>query len=135
MRPTLFAATLIAATFVTCNGAFAQVQDWAFVQSVGGLAVDAPVKKGGSWLLPIRADVSGVRASTTKPTKLNSALGCSIKTRIEDQSIFVTVVTAPGLSAACPAGDLGPLPKGRYTVFYSGSANERVRLRDIEIAL
>ena len=135
MLRAIFAAMLVAAGLSTYSAALAQARDWAFVQSVGGLAIDAPVQKNGSWLLPIRCNVSGLETVTVRPSTLNSGLGCSVSARVEGQSILLTVATRLDSSAACPPVNLGPLAKGRYTVFYSGAPNERVRLQEIEIAL
>lgn len=56
--------------------AFADSESWSFVQSVGGIAVETPTLLTWGWVLPVRADVSGLQAVTTKPTTLNSALVC-----------------------------------------------------------
>jgi len=118
--------------------ASAQSRDWAFVQSVGGLVVGEPSHQNGAWYLPIRCNVSGIQATTTKPTSLHSALACSTVARLEDQAIVLTVVTrAPtsDASAACPPARLGVVPKGRYKVFYSGSSAERILIGEVNIAL
>jgi hypothetical protein len=128
---------LVAASCFSC-GASAQARDWAFVQSAGGLAFDAPYKENGAWVLPVRCDVSGLKAITTKPATLNSALGCSTVGRIEGHDIMLTVVThlaSAAYPALCPPVNLGTPPKGHYVVFYSGSSSERVKLGEVDIAL
>jgi len=46
-----------------------RVAAWAFVQSVGGIAVGQPIRNAGQWILPVRANVSGVEAITTQPAQ------------------------------------------------------------------
>ena len=132
------AIALLVATGLLASPAHAQSRDWAFVQSVGGLALGVPVQKDGAWHLPIRCNVSGIEAITIKPTTLNSALACSTVARVEAQTIVLTVVTglaSSGSSAKCPAARLGTSRTGRYAVFYSGSPAERVPLGEVNLAL
>jgi hypothetical protein len=117
----------------------AAVESWAFVESVGGLTVADPVQVGGYWLLPVRANVSGLESISRKPTKLNSALACSnVAATVTGASIFLAIVTGvagPGASARCPAAKLGSPPRGGYTVFYRGPDNIAVRIRTVSIGL
>jgi hypothetical protein len=117
--------------------AMAQSRDWSFVQSVGGLALGVPVERNGAWHLPIRCDVSGIEAVTTRPTAINSALACDTTARVEGETIVLTVIARDDESnafAACPPARLGRLPKGRYAVVYSGKSAERVEIGEVYIA-
>ena len=131
-------ASAIALCMVLSTPVWGQARDWAFVQSVGGLSIGEPFHKDGSWHLPVRCDVSGLRTITTKPTSLNSALTCSTVARVEKDAIYIAVITRlPGSqnSAACPPARLGSIANGRYKVFYSTSSSERISVGDINIAL
>ena len=126
---------LVVALGMTSSPVSAQSRDWFFVQSVGGLAIGEPMKKDGTWYLPIRCNVAGIEAITTKPTALHSALACSTIVRFEDQAIVLSVSTGVGSSAKCPPAKLGAIAKGRYKVFYSGSSAERIPIGEVNIAL
>lgn len=113
---------------------FAQARDWAFVQSVGGLAVEQPFRQDGRWFLPVRCDVSGIQAVTAKPSVLNSGIGCSTVARVEGRAILLRVETRLVSPAKCPPVDLGASLNGRYTVFYASSPKERVKISEVNIA-
>ncbi len=119
------------------TAALAQARDWSFVQSVGGLALGVPVERNGTWYLPIRCDVSGVEAVTTRPTAIHSALACDPAAVVEGQTIVLTIVARPEESSAfadCPPVRLGRPPRGRYAVVYSGKTGERVAIGEVHIA-
>jgi hypothetical protein len=127
---------LALALALCAEAALAQARDWAFIQSVGGLALGTPRQRSGGWQLPIRCDVSGVEAVTQQPTAMNSSLICITEARVEGQTILLTVLTRPdtdGAFSACRPARLGQPPKGRYEVFYAGSASERVPLGEVYI--
>jgi hypothetical protein len=130
-------ALAVVAALLFGGSALAQARDWAFLQSVGGLALGVPVERNGAWQLPIRANVSGLEPVTTAPTAVHPTLSCTTRVKVEGEAIVLTVLThaeAHGGGAACPAARLGALTKGRYEVFYSGSADERVKVGEIFIA-
>src|SRR4029077_17489159 len=117
----------------------AATQNWAFVESVGGLTVSDPVRVEGQWLLPVQADVAGLESFSSKDTTLNSALACSkVAATVRGTNIFLAIVTGvagPGASARCPPAKLGSLPPGDYNVFYRGPDNVAVRIRTVSIGL
>ena len=122
----LFLAALLFGT-----SAFAQSRDWAFIQSVGGLDFSPPVYRNGAWYLPIRCNVSGAEAITTKPTAYHGTFACTVGVRVDGRAIVLTVMThgeSGDAFADCPPVRLGNLEKGRYAVFYSGPASERVEI-------
>jgi len=112
----------LVALLITSCSFVAEPRDWAFVQSVGGIAVDQPSKKDNGWVLPVRADVSGTRSITVKPSTLNSLLACtSVRVSIEGKAIYVTVktgLTRSDLSSVCPSPNLGGIEPGSYAVLY-----------------
>jgi len=114
-------------------------ENWSFVQSVGGLAVDTPSHGAFGWVLPVRADVSGLVAVTAKPTTLNSALICErTDAAIEGRNIYITIVSAlahPNTSSRCPPATLGEMPAGKYSIFYRGPSETPVRLGEVSIGL
>lgn len=127
---------LALAALLLSSSALAQSRDWAFIQSVGGLAYSAPVYRNGAWYLPIRCDVSGFEAVTTKPTAVHPTLACTTTAQVDGRAIVLTVMTHGESSDAfseCPPVRLGNLEKGRYAVFYSGSASERVEIGEAYI--
>ncbi len=121
---------------LSCS-ALANEQDWAFVQSVGGIKVEAPTRNATGWLLPVQADVSGLSKITVQPTLLNSALTCKkVKTEIEGNAIYLTLVT--GLvsdkeSPLCPPAALGGIAQGQYIVYYRSRNEQAVKLTEITI--
>ena len=107
------------------------------MQSVGGIAVSQPFKESAGWVLPVRADVSGLQTVTVKPTLLNSAVVCtSVQTSIEGNVIYVTVKTGvarKGLSSTCPFAQLGTIKSGSYAVLYREPSGKTVKLRDVAV--
>ena len=89
----------------SCN-MFAEPQSWSFVESVGGIAVDPPVRADHTWVLPVRSDVSGLKSITTKPTIINSGMA--------------------------PA-QLGQIATGKYMVFYRGPKEQPVQLGEVVV--
>lgn len=127
---------LLVAALLFSTSALAQSRDWAFIQSVGGLAYGAPVYRNGAWYLPIRCDVSGFEAVTTKPTAVHPTLACTTAVRVDGRAIVLTVMTrgeSGDAFSACAPVRLGNLEKGRYAVIYSGSASERVEIGEAYI--
>jgi hypothetical protein len=128
---------LVAPWFARCEAA--ELAQWVFVQSVGGIAIGPPLKSSSGWLLPVQCDVSGLKTITTQPTTLNSGIAC-VETRAvaEGSSIFVTVVTdiaGPGRSASCPAASLGAIAPGHYSVKYRDRDGQAISLGEVTIAL
>ncbi len=122
---------LALAALVFSTSALGQSRDWAFIQSVGGLAFGAPVYRNSAWYLPIRCTVSGAEAITTQPTVFHGTLACTMGVQVDGRAIVLTVMThgeSGDAFADCPPVRLGNLEKGRYAVFYSGSASERVEI-------
>ena len=119
--------------------AAATAESWAFVVSVGGIVIGDATKANGSWVLPVRADVSGLESFTSKPTVMNSAMVCSsVVAKIVRSNIYLTIHTdlaGVGKRAQCPSAELGVLPAGAYTVFYQGPEGAPVRLRSIQVGL
>jgi len=117
----------------------ADSESWSFVQSVGGLAIDTPTHGTHGWVLPVRANVSGLETITAKPTTLNSALICeSTNAAIEGRNIYITIVSAlvhPKTSSRCPPATLGEISAGKYSVFYRGPSETPVRLGEVSIGL
>lgn len=110
-------------------------RDWAFIQSVGGIALGSASVSEGEWSLAVRANVSGVEKITVKPTILNSALICeSITASVQGGTIYLTInsgLARDGYSASCPAAHLGQAKEGSYQVFYKSSNGETQRLGEI----
>jgi hypothetical protein len=130
---------LIGLVLATPSVAIAVPESWAFVLSVGGITVGEPVQADGVWTLPVQADVSGLAASTSKPTTLNSALVCSsVVAKIIDDAIYLTINTdLPGAakSARCPAARLGVVKSGTYSILYKGPQDAPVLLRSVHVGL
>jgi hypothetical protein len=122
-----------------CSLAFAEERSWSFVTAVGGLEVGKPVQSSGRWSLPIRADVSGLKTITNKPTTINSALVCEVvKARVKDQDIFLilkTTLAHGDATSICPAAKLGRLATGRYNVWYGAPRAKGISLGTIDVAL
>ena len=128
---------LLTALLLTSCGTVAESRNWEFVQSVGGIAVEQPTKSTDGWLLPVQADVSGLRAITVTPTLLNSALSCkSVRASIEGQVIYITVVTGVAgrdRTSICPPANLQEIRPGAYSVLYRGPNGKVVQLSKIVV--
>lgn len=116
----------------------AREESWAFIRSVGGLAIGQPQREGQGWNLPVTADLSGLHAVSEQPVALNSALSCArVETVIEGANLYLTVISGPvgpGANARCPVARLGRIGAGRYTVFYRSGAATPVHLGEISIS-
>ncbi len=95
----------------------AKSQDWAFIQSVGGMKVKLVKSR-----LSVSCDVSGLRSITTKPTTVNSGIGIrKLKCSRAGRTIRLTVVTSvisKGMKTECGTVDLSRHPSGSYSVVY-----------------
>jgi len=137
IRVKLFLA--MAALVLGCGMAVvtSEQRDWAFIQSVGGLAIDEPQKlETGNYRLPIRCDVSG-REITIKPTTANSGLivretCCAICAH--SIQIWIKTCLADGKhNALAPDVILKNPPPGAYQVQYRSRDGSLTHLREIEI--
>jgi hypothetical protein len=117
----------------------AGAESWGFVQSVGGIAVGMPSHRVEGWVLPVRADVSGLEAITANPNTLNSALICEeTRAAVEGLNIYVTITSAlarPNNSPRCPPVALGEMSRGQYSVFYRGPGEPPVRIGEVSLGL
>ena len=133
------AKVFLAAICLTALAAQAEPQGWGFTQAVGGISIGTPAQNEGQWLLPISSNVSGLEQVTTKPTTINSALGCSLTHAvIESNKIYLTIVTAltkKSATAKCPDAKLGALKPGKYSVFYRGPNEALHFLGEVAIGL
>jgi hypothetical protein len=127
----LFAAVLV-------TSCVAERRDWAFVQSVGGLALGEPYRTASGVMLPVSVDVSGLRAITTEPTNMNSALTVrKVAARREGHTILLTLITTlvgddyPSPKARDVA--LGMLEPGRYSVVYANPDDGRVPVGEVMV--
>ena len=129
--------TLLLFCWVISPSAHAEARDWAFVQAVGGLAVESPIRTTNGWSLPIRADIAGIQRITIEPTTMNSGLVCErTDARVEGQSIFIAISSAlarKNLSSKCPAAQLGAIAPGHYRVFYRGSGEQPHFLSEVSV--
>jgi hypothetical protein len=112
---------------VVIAGAFAcstvESRDWAFMESVGGVAVHKAYRQNGVVYLPVECNVSGLRAVTVSPWTINSALVIArVEATRSNEVIYVRVFTrlADGEhgSAECVPVALEAIPSGSYQVLY-----------------
>jgi hypothetical protein len=110
-------------------------KDWAFMQSVGGIALGTASVSEEKWSLAVRANVSGLEEITVKPTLLNSGLICESTTAsVQGNTIYLTInsgLVRDGYSASCPAANLGRVKEGSYQVFYKSPNGESQKLGEI----
>jgi hypothetical protein len=139
MKAIAFAMFLLAS-----QNAFAALlgteRDWAFIQSVGGIAIGEPKLENNRWVLPVLCDVTGLKTITTKPTTLNSGLvWADTKARIEGNIIYLSIETAvvgmSGKSSACGPAKLGKLKPGKYEVMYLSANKSTHPIGALEIGL
>ena len=134
-------AVVLVAAIACARG---KAEDWSFIQGVGGIAIRAPYRTKGGVVLPVDCDVSGLRAITLKPTRVNSGLVVrNIRTVRLGTTIYLNVMTTVAssahTSAACGLAELGDVPTGTYTVIYGnpsapGAAPAYpVRLGEVEV--
>lgn len=107
-------------------------QDWAFIESVGGMQVDLKNKK-----LDVSCDVSGSRQVTTMPRTLNSGIGVrELKWTRVGNSIRLSVVTSvieKAMNRSSGSIDLSNVPTGIYAVEYINSDGTTHFLREITL--
>jgi hypothetical protein len=125
-RHVVFALSLILAP---CE-LLAQCQPWSFVRSVGGVRLGIPIRQGnGTVILPVEADVSGLKHFSVTPTALNAGLVCSKwRARVTGFNVSICVETSLPMAGAtdsrCPSTiDLGDVKTGGYGVAYVGPDN------------
>lgn len=122
---------------IVSDSAFCEEQTWDFIESVGGLSFDKPIKSAQGWVLPVKVDVSGTQKITTNPTAMNSALACkNIASSVDGIAIYLTVITTPaskGLSARCANVILGNISAGNYLVLYKSPDHIVYRIGAIKI--
>ena len=128
------------ATFVLAScAAAAEQRDWAFIQSVGGMALGTPYRTAEGVLLPVRVNVSGSERITTEPRALHSGIVIErIDARPDGSGLAVQVTTAPaagkpGRRAASGDVFLGNLAPGRYAVVYAEPNGGRVQVGEITV--
>jgi hypothetical protein len=118
--------------------ALADRASWKFIQSVGGLTISEPQRETAGWVLPVRADLSGLTKVSVEPTKLNSGVAClETQASVEGSTIVLSLVTGvagSGRSARCPAATLGQIAPGRYSVVYRGVDEAEVSVGTVVIA-
>jgi hypothetical protein len=111
-------------------------RDWAFVQSVGGMALGTPYQTPEGVMIPVRVDVSGLQTITTPPTTMSSGLALKeIRVRRAGSNLLLalrTRVAGEGTSSS-PKGDvlLGKLEAGRYRVQYAEPKGGAVDLAEL----
>jgi hypothetical protein len=132
------AIVLLAYPLFVHSAIFGTARTWDFMQSVGGIALDTPVARGGRWSLPLRCDVSGLTAVTVKPTLVNSALvWADTRAQVTDHDILITIETGPirlsGETTACGDAELGKVKKGKYTVYYRDPDGSRHLLGRVDL--
>lgn len=134
---------LTAVPVLACSAVTVENQDWAFMQAVGGIAIQRPYRANAKLYLPVECDVSGAKAVSSKPSTINSGLVVHDVTARRDRSaIYVSVSTSlpsSGHTTACAPAPLENLPSGTYTVFYGeppgsfGSEPGAVRIGEFEL--
>lgn len=134
--------TMVAALSVFVVPLLPRQMSWRFVESVGGIAVRPPQRIGQVWVLPVEADVSGLRNITTKSTTVNSGIVCKeVRSRVENRAIYLTVVTQPaglgqgGAGECPPTTRLGRIAAGKYMLLYAGPFEAPHPLSPISIVL
>ena len=113
---------------------------WEFMQSVGGVALGAPVAHRGRWSLPLLCDVSGLKKFTVKPTLLNSGLVLAdTKAQVVNRDILVTIETGVvkliSKGTECGEAKLGRIKVGHYTVYYRDPDGARHLVGEVDVGL
>lgn len=126
---------IVVATLFLAGCALTERMRWDFVQSVGGIAVEAPVRTSKGVALPVRADVSGLTTVTVRPTTANSGLVCSAThAKVSGQNILIEISASVfGDSRLCPPARLGKISAGKYNVYYGKDLNSAILLGEVQI--
>ncbi len=116
-------AVCAAAQSASFDDRFDQPVSWEFMQNRGGIALEPAFREARHWFLPVRCNVSGIKAITTAPRILHAKRAWRRTSAvIEDGRIYVVIVaTKQGLkapSAACGPAKLEAAQPGDYEVFY-----------------
>ncbi|MBC3872067.1 hypothetical protein [Undibacterium flavidum] len=133
----VISALLLGISCMACS-LFEQPVTWEFIQSVGGIALDTPVRAGTFWSLPIQLDISGLTKVTVEPNTLNSGLACQrVSAVVDGQVIYLTIFVASAGSertAKCGHAVIGSAVAGRYKVFYKGNDEDLKLIGEVEFA-
>ena len=112
--------------------------DWEFIQSTGGMKISAPVRREGTWYLPIEYDVHGLRGVTRAPTLVNSAPHvCTWTVRHDGSRLLLRAKIA--LSEKGDAGviryeaKMKAVRSGLYQVFYDEEKGADPLIGTVEI--
>jgi hypothetical protein len=119
-------------------GCAGEHRDWAFVQSVGGMALGTPYRTAKGLMIPVSVDVSGLRRITTEPRLMNSGLALQkVAVRREGLTLGLALMTtiASRANQQTSSGDLflGDLEPGRYAVVYAEPNGGRVAMGEITV--
>ncbi|MBU2709210.1 hypothetical protein KCM76_24660 [Zooshikella marina] len=111
-------------------------QDWAFVQSVGGIIIGGQ-DKNPNWLI-LRGDVSGLHEFTVKPTQINSALALkSVHVYTGDGVlnlyITTTLISKTYDSTKIEGVDISSVKAGQYIVQYLNKDGSVERIGNVTI--
>jgi len=127
-------ASMAALLLEACAG---EQRDWAFVQSVGGLAVGAPYRTPAGVMLPVDIDITGLRSITTKPTTMNSGLALKeIVIRPQGNTLLLKVMTTLGGKGSSPSSKdllVGNLEPGRYAVLFTEPGGATIEVGNITV--
>lgn len=129
--PTLTAAGL--SKLVTSKHA-----DWNFIQSVGGIMVEDPIRNDKTIWLPIICNVSGLERITIKPTTVNSALVAGkVEYKIEKDNILIhfetSLIDGQSKDVRTKGITIENIKPGVYRVEYLNPDNSRHFIRDIKV--
>ena len=116
-------AVCAAAQSASFDERFDKPVSWEFMQNRGGIALEPAFREAGHWFLPVRCNVSGIKAITTAPRILHAKLAWrQTRAVLEGGRIYVVIVTtkqsleAP--SAVCGLAKLDAAQPGDYEVIY-----------------
>jgi len=114
------------ASLLLAPSAPSEMRDWVFVRSVGGLRYGTATRQtDGQVLLPLEADVSGLKAFTEPPTAVNSGVVCKgWRATVRERTVRITldagIAGIGGKNARCPSEvKLGKLEPGHYALVYA----------------
>lgn len=136
----MFARRLaVSVTALLVTGCVAEHRDWAFVQSIGGMALGTPYRTASGVILPVSVDVSGLKTITRKPRLMNSGLALKdIVVRRQGHTLGIALVTTVASDAnqrrSSTDLSLGDLEAGRYAVVYAEPNGGRVDIGEIIVA-
>lgn len=135
----LVSFSLLFLNFTLISIISARHADYDFMQDVGGIRIEDPIKHGNDYFLPVKCDVSGLTQFTTKPKGINSGLVIyDVKCKLIKNNIDIYVIY--GLpdkrysnASYADLTFIGKMKPGCYNCYYLNKNKNKHFLKTVEV--